>query len=554
MLVGLAIRDVVLIDRLELSFPSGLSVLTGETGAGKSILLDALGLALGQRAEAGLIRAGAAQASVSATFELGPDHPAHALLAEQGLDSDATLILRRQLGADGRSRGFVNDQPIGVALLKKLGESLVEIAGQASQHGLIDSATHRDLLDAFGGLQGERAKTVQSWSAWRAAAAARLEAEAQLKQARRDEDFLRHAVGELEALAPEADEERRLAEQRSLMQNREKLVEAVTAADHWLSGEDSAERQLLQAQRKLDRIADKAGDGLTPVREALDRAAEALTEATQALQRFSAELDSDPGKLERIEERLFALRDLARKHNRPVDGLPALLSEMQAQLAQLDDRSGGFAELTRRESEAAQTYRAAAEALSAARRKAAQKFDKAVNRELPPLKLEKAKFRTAIDNLPEGQWGPGGQDRIAFEVATLPGAAPGPLAKIASGGELSRLMLAMKVVLAAADPVPTLIFDEVDAGIGGATAAAVGERLRRLARELQVVVVTHSPQVAALGAHHWRVEKSLGKANKTAVDLLDRAGRREEIARMLSGTKITDEARAQAEKLMAGAA
>jgi DNA repair protein RecN (Recombination protein N) len=554
MLIGLAIRDVVLIDRLDLSFAPGLSVLTGETGAGKSILLDSLGLALGERADAGLVRPGAEQASVTAEFELPGSHPANALLTEQGLAVEPALILRRQLGRDGRSRAFVNDEPVSVGLLKRLGETLVEIASQASQTGLMDSATHRDLLDSFGALRTVASQTESGWQVWQGAKAAREAAEARLAAARRDEEYLRHAVKELDALQPEAGEETALANERGLLMNREKLGEALSGALAAISGDGSADERLAQAQRRLDRIADKAGDALQPVMAALDRAASELAEAVHALHSVAAALDADPGRLEKVEERLFALREQARKHNRPVEALPGLLSEMQAQLEALDDQSGGLTELGRREADAASAYRKAAEALSKGRAEAARKLDRRVNAELTPLKLDKALFRTRLEALPEAQWGPHGMERVHFEIATMPGAEPGPLGKVASGGELSRLMLALRVVLAGSDPVSTLIFDEVDAGVGGATAAAVGARLKRLSGDLQVIVVTHSPQVAALGVHHWRVRKSLGKSPRTEVEPLDAGGRREEIARMLSGAKVTDEARAAADRLMAGTA
>jgi DNA repair protein RecN (Recombination protein N) len=554
MLIGLAIRDVVLIDRLDLSFAPGLSVLTGETGAGKSILLDSLGLALGERADTGLLRPGAEQASVTAEFDLPASHPANALLSEQGLAIEPALILRRQLGRDGRSRAFVNDEPVSVGLLKRLGETLVEIASQASQSGLMDSATHRALLDSFGGLRAGGRQAASHWQEWQGAKAAREAAEARLAAARRDEDYLRHAVKELDALAPEAGEETALANERSLLMNREKLGEALSGALAAISGDGSADERLAQAQRRLDRIADKAGEALQPVTAALDRAASELAEAVHALHSVAAALDADPNRLEKVEERLFALREQARKHNRPVEALPALLLEMRAQLEALDDQSGGLAELGRREADAAAAYRKSAEALSKGRGEAARKLDRRINAELAPLKLDKASFRTRLEALPEPQWGPNGIERVHFEIATMPGAEPGPLGKVASGGELSRLMLALRVVLAGSDPVSTLIFDEVDAGVGGATAAAVGARLKRLSDDLQVIVVTHSPQVAALGVNHWRVRKSLGKSPRTEVEPLDAAGRREEIARMLSGAKVTDEARAAADRLMAGTA
>jgi DNA repair protein RecN (Recombination protein N) len=550
MLLGLAIRDIVLIDRLDLAFAPGLSVLTGETGAGKSILLDALGLALGARADAGLLRRGAAQASVTAEFDLPPRHPAAALLAEQGLEVEGNLLLRRQIGADGRSRAFINDQPVGVGLLRQIGDGLVEIVGQFEQHGLLDPATHGEMLDAHGGH--DTASTAAAWRAWQEASAARAAAEAEIEAARRDEAYLRHAAEELAAIKPEPGEEAGLAEQRSLMMHRAKLGEALEAALEDLGGQRGGETLLNQARRRLDRISDKAGGRLDPAVAALDRAQAELTEAVEQLNRLARDLDADPRRLEKLEERLFALRDLARKHNVAVDDLAALAERFDAQLARLDDRSGALAGLGKAEALARQAYIDAAERLSAARRKTATKLDKAVLAELAPLKLEKAGFATRLERLAEPQWGPRGQDRMAFEVATNPGAAPGPIGRIASGGELARFLLALKVVLAASGSAPTMVFDEVDSGIGGATAAAVGERLARLSRSRQLLVVTHSPQVAAQATHHWRVEKSRGKAgNLTGVVALDGPARREEIARMLSGATVSDEARAAADRLIA---
>lgn len=550
MLLGLAIRDIVLIDRLDLAFAPGLSVLTGETGAGKSILLDALGLALGARADAGLLRRGASQASVTAEFDLPAKHPAAALLAEQGLEVEGNLLLRRQIGADGRSRAFINDQPVGVGLLRQTGEALVEIVGQFEQHGLLDPATHGEMLDSHGGH--DVAGVAAAWRSWQAASEARSAAEAEVAAARRDEEYLRHAAEELAALAPEPGEEAVLAEQRSLMMNRAKLGEALEAALGDLAGDRGGETLLNQARRRLDRIADKAGGGLEPTLGALDRAQAELAEAVELLTRLARDLDADPRRLEKLEERLFALRDLARKHQVAVDELAALAERIDGQLARLDDRSGSLAELGKAEAEARRRYVEAAERLSAARRKTAAKLDKAVQAELAPLKLEKARFATRLESLAEAQWGPKGMDRIAFEVATNPGAAPGPIGRIASGGELARFLLALKVVLAAAGNAPTLVFDEVDSGIGGATAAAVGERLARLSKSRQLLVVTHSPQVAAQARHHWRVEKTAGKGgNLTGAVALDGPARREEIARMLSGATVSDEARAAAERLIA---
>ena len=557
MLQNLSIRDVLLIERLDLDLSAGLSALTGETGAGKSILLDALGLALGGRAESGLVRPGAAQAGVTAEFGLSADHPVFPLLREQGIDDATPLILRRQIAADGRGRAFINDQPVSVALLRRCGEFLVEIEGQFEQQGLLDAGNHRTLLDSFGALKAKAAALAQLWRGWRAVGTARAELEAQILQARRDEEFLRHAVGELTAIEPKAGEEAELSEQRRLLMNREKLLEALTAALEELTGSDGADHGLRNAQRRLDRIADKAGDLVAPVIAALDRAGSELMEATAALERLLRNPDLAPKRLEQIEERLFALRDLSRKYNVPADLLAEHGAALAEKLAALDDQTGRLAKLTQAEAAARQAYMSAAEALSAARHKSAKKLDAAVTAELPPLKLDKARFATRFERQPESDWGEHGLDRVAFEVATNPGLPPGPLAKIASGGELSRFLLAVKVVLAEADPVPTLVFDEVDSGVGGATAAAVGERLAQLASRLQVLVVTHSPQVAARAVRHWRVEKASGPARgakgatATRVVELDAAGRREEIARMLSGATVTDEARAAADQLMA---
>ncbi len=559
MLLSLSIRDVLLIDRLDLELGPGLAALTGETGAGKSILLDALGLAVGARADSGLVRPGAAQATVSAEFALADDHPARALLAEQAVPAEGNVVLRRQLGTDGRSRAFVNDQSVGVALLRRLGELLVEIEGQFEQQGLMDNANHRALLDAFGGFAGDAEALGRLWQDWRRLAGERAAAEAALLQARRDEEYLRHAVAELQQMAPQPGEEAELAEARRVLMNREKLIDALRAAAGDLAGERGAAAGVSAAQRRLDRIADKAGDLTQPAFAALDRAAAEIAEAENSLQRLLSDPGLSPRRLEQIEERLFALRDLARKHSVPVDRLAEHGERLAAQLAALDDQGGRLAGLIRDEAAARRLYAAAAEALSRARAAAAGRLDAAVNAELPPLKLDKARFATGLERLAESDWGGHGLDRVAFAVATKPGMPPGPLARIASGGELSRFLLALKVVLSVADPVPTLVFDEVDSGVGGATAAAVGERLARLGAGLQVLVVTHSPQVAARAGRHWRVEKAAAKgsgqgvATVTRVTLLDEAARREEIARMLSGATVTDEARAAADRLLAAA-
>lgn len=559
MLVGLSIHNVVLIERLELGFAAGLTVLTGETGAGKSILLDALGLALGARADSGLVRQGATQAMVAAEFHLRANHAALALLDEQGIERDDNLILRRQVGSDGRSRAFVNDQPVSVAFLKTLGEQLIEIEGQFETHGLLDPASHRDLLDGFGGHNAALLATSEAHRAWRDAETALAEAETALHQARTDEEYLRHAVAELELADPQPEEESKLAMERQVLMAGAQVIEAINAAHLDLAGDRGADRALIAAERKLQRVGDKLGQALgrelTAITESLDRAGVELREAIAGLQNLQASLDADPARLDRIEDRLHTLRDLARKHRIRADDLPAQLADMRARLQLIDGRSADMAGLAARARSTREAYQKAAQVLTQARAKAAKALDQAVAKELAPLKLEKARFVTRVVALPEAQWGEAGQERIAFEVATNPGAEPGPIQRIASGGELARFMLALKVSLARAQPVPTLVFDEVDAGIGGATAAAVGERLKRLAGQVQVLVITHSPQVAALGAQHWRVEKRVAKsATSTDVVTLSREARREEIARMLSGATISDEARAAADKLLKGAA
>ena len=554
MLASLTIRDVVLIDRLELGFRPGLCVLTGETGAGKSILLDALGLALGMRAESGLVRQGAEQAVVTAEFALPADHPARQLLVEQGLDAgEDALVLRRVLAADGRSRAFVNDQPASVGLLRQLGELLVEIEGQFAQRGLLDAATHREALDTYADAAGKLARLSMAWRDWRAARGARAEAEERLARARADEAYLRHALDELDALKPQTGEEQRLAESRGFLQQRERLGEALEAALLELAGDRGAERAVNSALRPLERLRDKLGDRLDPAVNALERAATELREAIAQVEAALRDLGPAGQSLEQLEERLFALRALARKHNVGVDALAALRDEIAAKVGALDDSGSEIKKLQRREAETRNDYVAVAGKLGEARRTAATALDTAVAKELKPLKLEKARFQTVVTALPETEWNEAGAERVHFEVQTNPGAPPGPLAKIASGGELARFLLALKVVLARGLSARSLVFDEVDSGIGGAVAAAVGERLHRLGASLQVLVVTHSPQVAAKGTHHWRVAKRQAASKTlTTVAELSAAERQEEIARMLSGSTITAEARAAAASLMGG--
>ncbi len=558
MLAALAIRDIVLIDRLDLAFRPGLAVLTGETGAGKSILLDALGLALGARADAALVRHGATgPASVAATFELPPGHAVLAALVEYGLDvpePGEPLILRRTLSSDGKSRAFVNDQPVGIAVLREIGEALVEIEGARGDVGLMNPELHREALDAFGGLAKEGEATRAAWRDWRAAQAALEDARAARERSASEEEYLRHVAAELDALDPKPGEERALAEQRALLAAAGKIAEALATAETALSGNE-VEQGLAQARRALDRVAAQAAGRLDAVLAALDRAAAETAEAVAALEKAGASLDLDPRTLERAEERLFALRAAARRHSTTVDRLPELRADFATRLAALEDGGAGLARLTKDEAASRAAYLRAASALADGRAKAAVRLDKAVAAELPALKLEKARFATQREALPEAQWSEHGTERVRFAVATNPGAAPGPIGRIASRGEMSRFLLALRVVLAEAGAVPTLVLDEVDAGIGGATAAAVGERLKRLGARIQLLVVTHSPQVAACGATHWRVVKGAAKGIAvTRAEALDEATRREEIARMLAGARVTDEARAAAASLMAGPA
>jgi DNA repair protein RecN (Recombination protein N) len=554
MLLGLTIRDVVLIDRLDVAFRPGLCVLTGETGAGKSILLDALGLALGSRAEAGLVRPGIQQASVSAEFSVGRNHPAHAVLRGAGLaENGEAIVLRRLVGADGRSRAFVNDEPASVGLLRELGDSLVEIQGQFEQRGLLDSANHRTILDAFAEHTVTPQALARTWHGWREAQHREAEAARLLAASRDEEDLLRHHLGELDSLAPEEGEEDLLAARRALLQSAERLAETLTEAIGELDGKAGAQAALARAARRLERARERAQGLLDSALAATERAANETAEALAALEATARQLELDPRELEKAEERLFALRATARKHQVQVADLPLLRKRMAARLAEIAAGAEGVEHLVRATTEARAGFIAAAEAVSRGRTRAAARLDQRLAAELEPLRLNKARFRTVLTPLAETDWGEHGCERVHFEVATNPGAAFGPLARIASGGELSRFMLALKLVLAGTSSVPTLIFDEVDSGIGGAVAAAVGERLQRLGTTLQLLVVTHSPQVAARGAYHWRVEKSLSaRQTVTRVEELDPNTRQEEIARMLSGRNVTAEARAAAASLIAG--
>jgi DNA repair protein RecN (Recombination protein N) len=550
MLARLVIHDVVLIEKLAVELGAGLNVFTGETGAGKSILLDALALALGERSDASLIRSGAAQASVTAEFELPEEHAVFTLARDRGLAAENPLMLRRVIGKDGKSRAFLNDQSISIGLLKQFGESLLEIHGQFETHGLLNPASHRGLLDAFAALGALKHKTANAFAAWKGAEEKRAKAAAERERARAEEEFLRAAVDELETLAPAANETDTLAARRTNLQHREKIGEALQLAEQALDGPKGAAASLAQAGKAVARIADK-GAGLPELLASIDRAGHETAEAVERMRRFLSDEDDEPAALQRIEERLFALRAVARKHNVAAEKLPDLQRDLKARLELLADEGDAATKLAKAAGEARHIYVKLAEELSAKRTQAAERLAKAVMKELPPLKLERAQFVVEVSPLPEEQWGAEGADRVAFKAATNPGTAPGALQKVASGGELARFMLALKVVLAAADPVPVLVFDEVDSGIGGAVASAVGERLARLAEHVQILVVTHSPQVAARGAHHRRVTKAVkGKTAITGVEVLDADARQEEIARMLAGTQVTDAARRAAASLI----
>jgi DNA repair protein RecN (Recombination protein N) len=547
MLRRLAIQNIVLVERLELEFESGLGVLTGETGAGKSILLDALGLALGARADSALVRAGQESASVSAEIELARDHPAIGQLDEQGivLEPGEPLIVRRTLKSDGGSRAFVGGASVPAGLLRDVGALAVEIHGQHDDRGLLNPKGHRALLDAFGKI--DLAPVERVWAEVTRIEAELLEARSVAAAADRDREWLEHASREIEALAPEEGEETRLADERAAMQAGLKAGESLSGLDELLSGSDGALAQLRQAARKIER---GAADHplLAEALAALDRALIEASEAEDRIARAAEAMTFDPAQLEQVEARLFDIRGLARKHRVEPDQLAALGAQMREQLAAIEAGGERIAELDRELVAAREAYAEAADRLSQQRHVAASRLDTAVAAELAPLKLDAARFRTAIA---AAEPGPSGADRVEFEVSTNPGAPFGPLVRIASGGELSRFILALKVALAEAGSAATMIFDEVDRGVGGAVASAIGERLARLAEQGQVLVVTHSPQVAARASHHYRIEKSHGAdGTRTSVRKLSADERREEIARMLSGASITEEARAQASRLL----
>ncbi|MDX5381929.1 MAG: DNA repair protein RecN [Rhodobacterales bacterium] len=549
MLRALEIRDMLIIDRLDLAFQPGLNVLTGETGAGKSILLDSLGFVLGWRGRAELVRQGAEQGEVVAVFELPKGHAAHAVLEEAGLPTGPELILRRINTRDGRKTSWINDRRCSGEVLRALSDTLVELHGQHDDRGLLDPKGHRNLLDAFAGLAGQLDTVRAAWR-HRARLMRQLdEAQAALDAVRAEEEFLRHAVAELDALDPQPGEEAELDTRRRMMQGAERIREDMARA-HAILGPQGAEGAMGDGLRWLDGIADRAEGMLDAPLEALGRALNDLAEAVQGIERAQDVLSFDPHALETVEERLFAIRALARKHDVLADDLGSFAEGLRDRLAALDRGDADLRRLKAELGRADAAYDAAAAALTAERTEAAARLDRAVTAELAPLKMERAVFRTVIE---PSDPGPEGRDSVAFSVATNPGAPAGPLARIASGGELSRFLLALKVCLSDRDAGITMIFDEIDRGVGGATADAVGRRLAALATGGQVLVVTHSPQVAALGAHHWRVEKRVqSDMTTTTVVPLDAAARVDEIARMVAGDTITDEARGAARALLAG--
>ena len=554
MLARLSIRDIVLIDRLDIDFAGGLAVLTGETGAGKSILLDAFALALGARGDASLVRQGADQGQVIAAFELSRQHPAGDILKANDIVAEDELIVRRVQFADGRTRAFVNDQPVSLQILRQLGEVLVEIHGQHDDRALVDVAQHRRLLDAYGGLDGKAGELARLWQARRTAREAVAAHRADVERAQREGDWLRHAVGELTKLAPEQGEETALAERRTLMMQSEKIAGDLREAHEVVGGNESVVPALSSAVRRLERRGAQSPQLVEPAVKALDAALNAIEEARAHLEQAMRAADFDPQELEQIEERLFALRAAGRKYNTPVDDLAALATKYANDLDLIDAGEERLKTLEAAAAKADDAYFAAAAGLSKARQRAAAALDKAVNGELKPLKLERARFSTEMVSEADAA-GPHGIDKVEFWVQTNPGTRPGPLMKVASGGELARFLLALKVVLADRGSAPTLVFDEIDTGVGGAVADAIGMRLGRLGRGVQVLAVTHAPQVAARATRHYVISKDAkGKRVATRVTEVAQDHRREEIARMLAGAEITAEARAAAERLLKAAA
>lgn len=555
MLVQLSIRDIVLIERLDLGFDRGLSVLTGETGAGKSILLDSLSLALGGRGDGGLVRHGEEKGQVTAVFDVAMDHGARRLLRENGIDDDGDLIFRRVQSADGRTKAYVNDQPISVQLMRQAGQMLVEIHGQHDDRALVDTDAHRNLLDAFGGLADEAGAVGAVYRAWKDAERQLKKHREKVEAAAREADFLRSAVEELTRLSPQDGEEDDLAERRSQMQKSERIAGDIAEASEFLNGNSSPVPHIASLVRRLERKAQEAPGLLEETVSLLDQALDSLSNAQMEVEAALRRTEFDPKELERVEERLFALRAASRKYSVPVSDLPALAVRMTADLADLDAGEERLKQLEKALSEAEASYFNAADSLSAKRRKAADALAQAVMAELPALKLERARFMVELNSRPENA-GAGGIDIAEFHVQTNPGTRPGSIMKVASGGELSRFLLALKVALADRGSAPTLVFDEIDTGVGGAVADAIGQRLKRLSDRVQVLSVTHAPQVAARAATHFLISKGPSAADAakiaTRVAVMEPGDRAEEIARMLSGASVTDEARAAAARLIAG--
>jgi DNA repair protein RecN (Recombination protein N) len=551
-LSALSVRNVVLIDQLDVGLDKGLTALTGETGAGKSILLDALGLALGGRGDASLVRQGQDSGQVVAVLSLPVDHPARVALRENEIADDSDLILRRVQYADGRTRAFINDQPVGAGLMQSIGSKLVEIHGQHDDRALVDANTHRALLDAFGKLEDLVDETRNAHATLVSADAAVSAQRALIAEAAAREDYARHVVDELADLAPEAGEELGLAERRQRLMQLEKSADEVRDADEILSGPNAPSPVLSGLMRRLMRKADGGASVFQPLIETLDAALNALDQTSEAIEQIKREMAFDPAELERVESRLFALRGAARKHHVSVDELAEVLAKYRAEIAALQSGEATLAKLEADAAVAGEAYRKAARKLSGARGKASKALSKAVEAELPDLKLGAAKF-IVDQQVDETRVATSGFDLVAFQVQTNPGTLPGPLMKIASGGELSRFLLALKVVLADRGSAPVLIFDEIDTGVGGAVADAIGRRLKRLSEKVQVLTVTHAPQVAARADTHLFIEKQAlakGTLVRTNVRPLDGDGRREEVARMLAGAQITAEARAAASKLL----
>ncbi len=555
MLIQLSIRDIVLIERLDLAFEAGLSVLTGETGAGKSILLDSLSLALGGRGDGGLVRHGEDKGQVTAVFDVGGDHAARRLLREQGIDDDGDLIFRRVQSADGRTRASINDQPVSVQLMREAGQLLVEIHGQHDDRALTDINAHRALLDAFAGLGDEVQQVAALFRSWKDAERSFKTHRAKVEAAAREADYIRASVDELEALSPRDGEEDELAEQRSRMQKSERIAGDISEASEFLNGHASPVPLIASLVRRLERKSHEAPGLLEETVELLDQALNHLSNAQMEVEAALRRTEFDPRELERVEERLFALRAAGRKYSVPVADLPALAEKMVADLADLDAGEERLAELEKKTGETKTAYDRAAAALSERRRLAAGTLSEAVMAELPALKLERARFMVDVRSDPETA-AADGIDTVEFHVQTNPGTRPGPIMKVASGGELSRFLLALKVALADRGSAPTLVFDEIDTGVGGAVADAIGQRLKRLSGKVQVLSVTHAPQVAARAATHLLISKGPAAegADKitTRVATMEPEHRTEEIARMLAGASVTDEARAAAKRLLAG--